>query len=508
MAMNEGIPKGNLPQLVNRLEKGDKLTHLELDNNFQMCENLKGYNIPKQSLGVDGDYYTVPEHLSVTNNETGTINLSYDDSDYWIYNNNQKSEPNAGSIDLSSGSILYFKLSGSNPDNLEIIFSDNNAVLGTYIELFNNEYEYKLTANLISNGSYIINIPNVYMDSMNVISAGGMIAIRLVTATIIPHLDYVKVQGEWQEFTNQDLIKNPTTGLNPLQQYSLEQATEKSDNAFELAKAYADGITGTESTYIQDGLDAQSVIDQAYTDDQIVLNTSITNGQNIPDDSVGNIGDVYTLVSEDENTNFNIEFDENRFNADQGSMSEYTPIIEFEVFDDNIKIKLDNNETRIGDSITIDSVVYEFTSNNYIESGYIEDDYFVGEYFTFNVDIDTMLPSDGDISAEMIYTIAGSEPIQYEKETTAWKIVLSNTELKTYTDTALTANSVTDQAYTDSQIALIPDAPQRIFTLSALPTATIFYFDKIVRVINDATFICTSNIENPTTDSEVFWVQT
>lgn len=41
----------------------------------------------------------------------------------------------------------------------------------------------------------------------------------------------------------------------------------------------------------------------------------------------------------------------------------------------------------------------------------------------------------------------------------------------------------------------------------SLPVATTDNFGSMVFVIGDTTYLCASNVENPTSNSEVFWVE-
>jgi len=62
--------------------------------------------------------------------------------------------------------------------------------------------------------------------------------------------------------------------------------------------------------------------------------------------------------------------------------------------------------------------------------------------------------------------------------------------------------------YTDEQIALIPEAPQRTFVKEVLPDASLFYFEKTVYVINTGSYICIANTETPVLNTDCFWIQT
>jgi len=44
-------------------------------------------------------------------------------------------------------------------------------------------------------------------------------------------------------------------------------------------------------------------------------------------------------------------------------------------------------------------------------------------------------------------------------------------------------------------------------TVLVLPTPALAYFEKMVFVVGDRAYIGTSNVETPTSDTEVFWVE-
>ena len=52
-----------------------------------------------------------------------------------------------------------------------------------------------------------------------------------------------------------------------------------------------------------------------------------------------------------------------------------------------------------------------------------------------------------------------------------------------------------------------PVIDQTILVVSELPTAEVINFSKIVKVIGAGIFLCSSNIENPIINSDVFWVE-
>ena len=44
-------------------------------------------------------------------------------------------------------------------------------------------------------------------------------------------------------------------------------------------------------------------------------------------------------------------------------------------------------------------------------------------------------------------------------------------------------------------------------TKTSLPAATLDWFEKMIFVVGDRSYICTSNTETPATDEQVFWVE-
>ncbi len=205
-------------KIVTRKEKQSALTWDELDENFNLVQNLKGTVPPDVSIGQDGDYYTLYEHLSATIDDKLTTLLEYSSSNSWLYSNT------SGTLNgtVTGTTITQIEVSVTTPDILKITFADPTVVTNRYLELFNNGLEYTLNASDLVGQVFTVNIPGVYSTAAVAITNGTLIDIRLREATIVKHKDYLKKMGVWYPFSNVDLIKNSVTGFNPMQQEVLD----------------------------------------------------------------------------------------------------------------------------------------------------------------------------------------------------------------------------------------------------------------------------------------------
>jgi len=205
-----------MKSVLTRKKKGHPLSWEELDKNFELCENLKGVTQPDPTIGQDGDYYTLYEHLDMTNEDSIKLILDYSESDnQWVYSKDQ-----LGSlISSSTNPIIYFSLDAA---GIKLKFLNNDSVFDKYFELFNNSKYYKLEQHndLVNYSTDIFTIQDttILNDALKLLSVGESIIANLYSAVVIPHKDFIKVQGIWKEFNILDLVKDPTTGLNNLQQ--------------------------------------------------------------------------------------------------------------------------------------------------------------------------------------------------------------------------------------------------------------------------------------------------
>ncbi len=75
--------------MYNTIQRGKTnapLTHEQLDFNFKISENLKGFSTPDNSFGIVGDEYIIPEHYNITSFTMDFILQEY--NDLLVYNNN------------------------------------------------------------------------------------------------------------------------------------------------------------------------------------------------------------------------------------------------------------------------------------------------------------------------------------------------------------------------------------------------------------------------------------
>ncbi len=68
--------------IITRRDKGSALSHNELDNNFKICENLKGNDVPTELDGVDGDHYSKTYNIEAIDPNEITFNLVYSNNDH------------------------------------------------------------------------------------------------------------------------------------------------------------------------------------------------------------------------------------------------------------------------------------------------------------------------------------------------------------------------------------------------------------------------------------------
>ncbi len=241
--------------MITRIEKGNPLTHDELDQNFIECQNLKGIDIPSNDLGSDGDYYTLYEHPSAVDAYEFLVYPEYDvNNDLWLFTEGYDGYLDIGSTEYAND-LEFFEVSEANPNQLTLSFIDNNEMIDQFITLY--ETEIQLTNEMLIGDTFILTFTDIFTSMINSVETGFGINIGLVEYYLLEqHKDYLKIMGVWEEFNNADLIKDPGTGLNIIQEEAIVEAVSIASAANIASETtYDDTLHNTSLINLQDTTD-------------------------------------------------------------------------------------------------------------------------------------------------------------------------------------------------------------------------------------------------------------
>ncbi len=226
--------------MITRESVGRELTHDEMDQNFLESQNLKGTTTPAEDIGTDGDYYTLVENLGEMEAYEFTVIPEYVIADdVWRFADTFLTIPDIGST-TDANDLNYFQFDETNPEVLYLSFIDNDEMIDQFITI--NEIEIQFTTENLTGDYFTLTISNLYGSSMQRINSLQGIVVGIVEYyEIVPHKDFVKILGVWEEFNNAALIKDPETGLSMLQ-----------EEAIANAKSYVDVKFGEHNSLITD----------------------------------------------------------------------------------------------------------------------------------------------------------------------------------------------------------------------------------------------------------------
>ncbi|RLA80308.1 MAG: hypothetical protein DRG78_11225 [Epsilonproteobacteria bacterium] len=380
-----------ISRVISRIDKGEKLTHLELDENFKACENMSGITPPTIDLGVDGDYYTLFKHREVTEAFDFNVILGYDEvNSIYVFSTGEVAGilPN-GQTEYSNECNLIV-INAGDKDSLQISFDNNEEQYGRILSIYDDQVE--LTSENFNGTVFELTFPRIFNKIISLNDVGMPCVFSMIIATnMVEHADYVKVLGQWKEFSLVSLVKD-SDGKSPLMLETLAFAAEYADRVTgnEVNDTMIDGVpyTRQDQAWIPlpdiDGKDAVVLATaKTYTDDEIVILKDYT-------DTEVTAARAYTDTS--------IEATELYIDNEISSARAYTDT--------------------------------EVLASSVIDQAYTDSEVIIAKAYT-----------DSEVIIAKAYTDTADTN--------------NSTRDQAYTDTADTNNSTRDQAYTDSEVSAL-----------------------------------------------------
>ena len=193
--------------IISRESKGSPLTHQELDDNFREVENLKGTNVPENTLGVDGDTYVKIEDVVAEQDDNiyhfiqsglsltclpaygkGTVDFELFDWD--------------GIEFLSENSTTHmtiFPILESGEEIGSLTFGDFENRGSGYTSVFINDVEYQLNIDAWDDNVSAFIFQSAQITSLESAGTPLDLNVSFMKVSTIPRADYYKNGNVWVE---------------------------------------------------------------------------------------------------------------------------------------------------------------------------------------------------------------------------------------------------------------------------------------------------------------------